>query len=85
MLLRKCAPTKCCVIQIQTQLAAVGVVGHTGKAGYYFMPDFELLRPMLAARWTPLQDLSPVWWKISSNSRVLYYVFQRHYHGAGNV
>ena len=22
------------------------------------MPDFELLRPMLAARWAPLQDLS---------------------------
>jgi len=34
----------------QTQLAAVGVVGHIGKAGYYFMPDFEVLRPALAAR-----------------------------------
>jgi len=34
----------------QTQLAAVGVDGHIGKAGYYFMPDFEVIRPMLAAR-----------------------------------
>ena len=39
-----------CVIKIQTQLAAVGVDGHIGKAGYYFMPDFEVLRPALAAR-----------------------------------
>ena len=44
------APTKGCVIPIQTQLAAVGVEGHIGKAGYYFMPDFEVIRPMLAAR-----------------------------------
>jgi len=34
----------------QSQLAAVGVDGHIGKAGYYFMPDFEVIRPMLAAR-----------------------------------
>ena len=42
---------KGCVIPIQTQLAAVGVEGHIGKAGYYFMPDFEVIRPMLAVRW----------------------------------
>ena len=44
------ASTQGCVIQIQTQLASVGVDGHIGKAGYYFMPDFEVLRPALAAR-----------------------------------
>ena len=43
-------PTKGCLIPIQSQLAAVGVDGHIGKAGYYFMPDFEVIRPMLAAR-----------------------------------
>ena len=37
-------------ILIQTQLATVGVKGHVGRAGYYFMPDFEVLRPTLAAR-----------------------------------
>ena len=32
----------------QTQLAQVGVVGHVGKAGYYFMPDFSCIRAALA-------------------------------------
>lgn len=33
----------------QAQLAAVGVEGHVGKAGYYFMPDFSNIRSEMAA------------------------------------
>lgn len=32
----------------QAQLAAVGVEGHVGKAGYYFMPDFSTIRSEMA-------------------------------------
>ena len=42
---------KAFVVPVQSQLASVGVEGHVGQAGYYFMPDFEILRPALAVRW----------------------------------
>jgi len=32
----------------QTQLESVGVEGHVGKAGYYFMPDFSNIRSEMA-------------------------------------
>ena len=41
---------KAFVVPVQSQLASVGVEGHVGQAGYYFMPDFEILRPALALR-----------------------------------
>ena len=50
---------KAFVVPVQSQLASVGVEGHVGKAGYYFMPDFEILRPALALRWT-LKGLSQI-------------------------
>ena len=34
----------------QERLAEVGVTGRRGRAGYYFMPDFEVVRAGLAAR-----------------------------------
>ena len=65
---------KAFVVPVQSQLASVGVEGHVGQAGYYFMPDFEILRPALAVRWT-LKELS----------QIRRTIFQGHYHGAGNV
>lgn len=34
----------------QVHLSEVGVTGHVSRAGYYFMPDFQVIRPFLAAR-----------------------------------
>ena len=59
MLLQNCMQTKQQYnidmdLDLQATLAEVGVTGHVGQAGYYFMPDFEVLRPALAARYCTL-------------------------------